>query len=134
MTPMIHIVTGCLLNDDQQLLVVRKRDTEHFMLPGGKPLQGETPILTLSREWQEALGASLNDEALAMLGRFRAKDIHENDMLVDADVFVVEDFTGHLQARAEIAEVRWIALDDDTTLLAPLLSDEVLSALRKRFD
>lgn len=44
---LIHVVTGCLFNQNAELLVVRKRNTERFMLPGGKPEAGESPPATL---------------------------------------------------------------------------------------
>lgn len=132
--PIIHIVAGCLLDQDQRLLVVRKRDTSHFMLPGGKPAPGETPLVTLARECQEELGTSIREDELAMLGRFRTRAANEPDTQIDADVFIIEDMEGTPQAHGEIEEIRWMALDDESLTLAPLLSDEVLPALRQRFD
>ncbi|MFC0337937.1 ADP-ribose pyrophosphatase YjhB, NUDIX family [Kushneria avicenniae] len=132
--PIIHVVAGCLLDQDRRLLVVRKRDTQYFMLPGGKPEHGETPLATLARECREELGASLEEDELAMLGRFRARAANEADTHIDADVFIIEALADTPRACGEIEEVRWIALDDDTLSLAPLLADEVLPALRQRFD
>lgn len=130
----IHVVAGCLLDQDQRLLVVRKDGTRHFMLPGGKPDHGETPLATLARECQEELGTSPKADELAMLGRFRTRAANEPDTHIDADIFIIEEMKGTPQACGEIEEIRWIALDDETLPLAPLLSDEVLPALRQRFD
>lgn len=129
----LHVVAGCLVDQGHRLLVVRKRDTQHFMLPGGKPEHGETPLATLARECREELGVSLEEDELAMLGRFRAQAANEADTHIDADVFIIEALEGTPRACGEIEEVRWMALDDDTLSLAPLLGDEILPALRQRF-
>lgn len=131
--PTLHVIAGCLLDQKQRLLVVRKRGTRHFMLPGGKPKHGETPLITLARECQEELGTSIGEGELAMLGRFRTRAANEPDTHVDADVFMIEEMAGTPQACGELEEICWMALDDETLPLAPLLIDEVLPALRQRF-
>ncbi|MFC0269589.1 NUDIX hydrolase [Kushneria aurantia] len=129
----LHVVAGCLLDGQRRLLLVRKQGCALFMLPGGKPEAGERPMETLSRECREELGVSLEEEALSMLGRFRSTAANEPDTPLDADVFVIEALDGVPAAANEIAELRWFALEDDDSVLAPLLRDEVLPALRQRF-
>ena len=51
----LHIATACLFNAQGQLLTVRKRGTQAWMLPGGKRDGPETPLQALLRELQEEL-------------------------------------------------------------------------------
>ena len=46
----LTIAAVCLLDNDGRLLLVRKRDTHAFMLPGGKLEAGESPREALHRE------------------------------------------------------------------------------------
>ncbi|RKQ96904.1 ADP-ribose pyrophosphatase YjhB (NUDIX family) [Kushneria sinocarnis] len=139
MTDRIHVVAGCLLDADRRLLIVRKHATDVFMLPGGKPESGETPMATLLREWQEELGGELAEPHLVLLGRFSAPAAHEPDTVVDADVFEIDHAILDLMtpvAGGEIEAVDWLALDDTDAShqLAPLLRDAILPALRERHD
>ncbi|WP_106476074.1 NUDIX hydrolase [Phytohalomonas tamaricis] len=133
MADILHVVAGCLLNAQQQLLVVRKRNTPCFMLPGGKHEHGETPVETLAREWHEELGCELKKNDLVLLGRFRAPAANEPDTEVDADVFVVTmDMPTLPQPGGEIEEVRWLSLPFKKDVqVAPLLEKDVLPALQR---
>lgn len=115
---------------DGALLLVRKRGTTRFILPGGKLAPGEAPGDGARREVQEELGVSLPPGAVTELGRFRAPAANEPGRTVDATIF-----TGSLEGaapRAEIVELRWHPLGDDQEDLAPLLRLHVLPALRAR--
>ena len=57
MTTLI-ISAACLLDDAGRLLLVRKRNTQAFMLPGGKAGPGEDAIAALTRELKEGLNLS----------------------------------------------------------------------------
>jgi len=115
------------------VLTVRKRGTQRFMLPGGKPEPGESPRQTAVRECAEEVGIGLDADALRDLGVHRAAAANEEGFEVEGAVF--EDpgtvsFDG-IAAAAEIEELRWLdptarPLPDD---LAPLLVDAVLPLL-----
>ncbi|MGJ8523641.1 NUDIX domain [Carnimonas sp. R-84981] len=130
-TALIRVVAGCLLDDRRRLLVVRKRNTERFMLPGGKPDAGESPLTTLAREWQEELGVQPAG-AIELLGTFDAAAANEADSQVSATVFCVERMTGEeINCTAEIEEFRWLTLEhSDSLALAPLLETRVIPALK----
>ncbi|MGO2111179.1 MAG: TIGR00730 family Rossman fold protein [Pseudoclavibacter sp.] len=130
------------------VLTVRKAGTDRFMLPGGKPEPGETPLATAVRECSEEVGLDLDPGALRPLGTFRAAAANEPGFDVVANVFEHPDAVGTvtssvttgveagnagrvIAASGEIAELRWLdptatPLPDD---LAPLLTDVVLPAL-----
>ncbi|MFZ3205044.1 MAG: NUDIX domain-containing protein [Pseudomonas sp.] len=130
MTPVTLIISAaCLLDDAGRLLLVRKRNTQAFMLPGGKAEPGEDPLAALNRELEEELNLSLPASALRPLGRFRAAAANEADTWIEASVFQAR-LAHNVSAAAELEELRWLAPGDvlpDT--LAPLLREHVLPLL-----
>jgi len=126
----LTIATACLLDEVGRLLMVRKRATQTFILPGGKLEPGESPREALMRELNEELGPDLDTAGLEPLGHFQAPAANEPDHRVEAAVFVGR-LRGTPVARAEIEELAWLecgfpARDN----LAPLLREQVLPALR----
>ncbi|MDU9397502.1 NUDIX domain-containing protein [Pseudomonas sp. zfem003] len=125
----LDITAACLIDADNRLLLVRKRNTRAFMLPGGKREPGESAHEALRRELQEELELSLPAEALSPLGSFRAAAANEPDTWVEAQVFVAR-LEQPVAPAAELEELAWLAPGQplpDT--LAPLLREQVLPAL-----
>lgn len=125
----LDIAAACLIDADNRLLLVRKRNTRAFMLPGGKREPGESAHEALRRELQEELELSLPAEALSPLGSFRAAAANEPDTWVEAQVFVAR-LEQPVVPAAELEELAWLAPGQplpDT--LAPLLREQVLPAL-----
>ena len=54
------VVSCTLLDEHGRLLLVRKRGTHRFMLPGGKVEQGETSEQAVKREIEEELETEIN--------------------------------------------------------------------------
>lgn len=129
MTKVIRVVCAAII-EQERLLVVRKRGTMAFMLPGGKPEAGESPQQALRREIDEELGCALAVEA-ELAGDFSAAAANEPGYTVQARIW-----TGRLEGTptvaAEIAELRWITAADAAGLcLAPLLSGKTWTALAR---
>lgn len=62
------IIAAAIITDSQgRCLLVRKRGTEYFMQPGGKPEIGETPHAALIRELEEELNFSVSPEELVQV-------------------------------------------------------------------
>ncbi|MFU6376054.1 NUDIX hydrolase [Metapseudomonas otitidis] len=125
----LDIAAACLIDADNRLLLVRKRNTRAFMLPGGKREPGESAHEALRRELQEELELSLPADALSPLGSFRAAAANEPDTWVEAQVFVAR-LEQPVAPAAELEELAWLAPGQplpDT--LAPLLREQVLPAL-----
>lgn len=122
----LHIATACLFDAAGRLLLVRKRGTHMFMLPGGKREHDETPLQAVLRELDEELNLQLPATALTALGHFSAAAANEPDTWVEADIF--RGALPHpVQPAAELEELRWLSAGephgDD---LAPLLRRHVL--------
>lgn len=131
------VVTGVVVQDDAgRVLTVRKRGTERFMLPGGKPEPGESSAQTGARELAEELGLRADPASMQLLGAFSGPAANEPGRLLESTVFLARP-EGEPQPAAEIAEMRWLplaaealAVEIDPTLLAPMLVDNVLPILR----
>lgn len=120
MSDVIHVVAACLFDSQGRLLLVRKRGTQAFMMPGGKPEAGETARQALQRELEEELAWQGNVESLEALGTFEAPAANEAGMRVRAEVFW-GTLTHEVQAHAELEEVICVPLAASYELpLAPL--------------
>lgn len=131
------VVTGVVVQDDAgRVLTVRKRGTERFMLPGGKPEPDETPAQTGARELGEELGLRVDPTSMQLLGEFRGPAANEPGRTLHSTVFLARP-EGEPSAAAEIDEMRWLPVDAvaltaeiDAAALAPMLAENVLPILR----
>lgn len=128
--PHLFVVSMTLRNPCGDLLIVRKQGTSVFMLPGGKVEPGETHVEAAVREVAEEVGLTLDPAAIRLLGRWSADAANEPGLVISSDVFAAP-YSGEPAASGEIAEIRWLPLDEPTDLpLAPLLVEHVIPALR----
>ncbi len=124
---MIEVSAVCLFDDDHRVLTVRKHGTRGWMLVGGKPKSGETPLDCVVREVGEELGVDLDPGCLTQLGTFKSTAVNEGVPLL-AHVFVSgQRITPRV--RAEIAEMRWVDPTDPGPGQAPLNTDLVFPLL-----
>ena len=113
------------------ILLVRKRGSRRFMLPGGKYAPGESARDCAVREVEEEIGVRLAPADLDELSEFSAPAANEPGRQVSGRIFVTA-FAGEARARAEIEDVVWRPVGGDGPDLAPLLRLAVLPALRLR--
>ena len=131
--PVIHVAAALAVDDRGRALMVRKHGTTMFMQPGGKLEPGEHPLAALRRELGEELGLDLPAEAFTWVGTFEEDAANEPGHVVRADVYSVTVDAAAPVAAAEIAEFRWVELDDlDGIDLAPLSSRSLLPILMVR--
>lgn len=120
---------GLAVVEDGRLLVVRKRETEMFILPGGKPEGNETDLEALHREIEEELGCSICNPQ--PIGLFRDLAAGMNDAAVAVRLYKGR-LEGEPRAQAEIVELDWISLSGKPVQkLAPSLLSGILPHLRK---
>ncbi len=127
-------VSAVVLRDrDGRVLTVRKAGTTRFMLPGGKPEPGESPLDTAVRECREELGLVIPPARLVSFGQpIVAAAANETDRQVIADVFDHGLLTEPVAPRAEIADLAWVDPHvDDPALDGAPLHDEVFPLLAR---
>lgn len=119
----ITVAAAVILNEQQQLLLVRKKNTDYFMQVGGKLEPDELPEQTMLREIDEEIGGQATIQQF--IGRFETPAANEANHLLVSYVYQVE-LKKFPKIDAEIAEMKWIDLDDQQTLLAPLTQQIVI--------
>ena len=119
----ITVAAAIILNQHKQLLLVRKKNTQFFMQVGGKLEPNEAPEQTMIREIAEEISA--NAEIEQFIGRFETRAANEAGHQLISYVYQV-NLDQAPQIDAEIAEMKWIDLDDQQTLLAPLTKEVVI--------
>lgn len=126
-TKIIYIVAAIILDQHNQLLLVRKKGSAFFMQAGGKTEQHETPIMTLKRELEEELALTVQDEQCAYVGHFDAPAANESGYLLDAHVFLLHIAHQTILPHAEIEEIVWCDIAHAKKLsLAPLTKDKLI--------
>ena len=132
----IVVSAVCVFDDAGRLLTVRKRGTDMFMHPGGKPEPGETAVQAAARELAEEVGIVVRPQDLDLMGVWIADAANEAATDIEATVFIAPG-TWQATPAAEIAEIRWldISVPAGAALpldLAPLLTDHILPLLAAR--
>ena len=113
----IRIVAAIAMNARGETLLVRKRGTAPFMLPGGKPGEGESALEALEREVREELDCGFDLSGCRALGTFRAPAANEPGFTVEGELFAVS-LEGVPRPWGEIEELRWV--DPDGELPDPM--------------
>jgi 8-oxo-dGTP pyrophosphatase MutT (NUDIX family) len=113
----IRIVAAVALNEEGDILLVRKRGTAAFMLPGGKPSLGESALDALVREVGEELDCGFDPAECRSLGHFTAPAANEPGFTVEAELFAVS-LDGEPRPSGEIDAMLWV--DPDGELPNPM--------------
>jgi hypothetical protein len=126
----ITVSAICFEREDGAVLTVRKRGTDRWMLPGGKPEGGESAAECAVREVQEELGVEIALGRIESMGEFETLAANEAGFALRASVFRTRDAI-EPEPRAEIEAVRWIdpAVGIDDEAEAPLNRELVFPLL-----
>ena len=119
----ITVAAAVILNEQNQLLLVRKKNTQFFMQVGGKLEVNELPEQTMLREIHEEIGVKATIQQF--IGRFETQAANEANHQLVSYVYQV-DLNQVPKIDAEIAEMKWIDLHEESILLAPLTTEVVI--------
>lgn len=109
----IVICSAVIIAPGGALLVVRKKGSSYFQLPGGKIAAGEGDLEALVRELREELQFDADDKVFEFLGRHETLAVNEPDTIVEGHIYLLklgEDRC--FSAEAELEEVQWITRDN----------------------
>ena len=124
----ITVAAAIILDEQRQLLLVRKKITQFFMQVGGKLEPDELPEQTMLREIKEEIGVDATIEQF--VGRFETRAANEADHLLVSYVYHVSiDQLPRIDA--EIAEMKWVSLEPSQVFLAPLTTEIVMPWVRQ---
>lgn len=127
----IHVSAAVITDAEGRMLLVRKRNTEFFMQPGGKIEPGEAPEVALSRELYEELQIGVRPEHMVSLGQYTDVAANEPGHVIVADMYHVRQFTGEVLSAAEIEETLWYSPADHHIMLAPLTLNKIIPLLNR---
>lgn len=113
------------------LLVQEEEGEKSYLLPGGKPEEGEGAVQTLCREIKEELGVELNIASLSYLGTFEDVASSNPEARVHVDLYQ-GDFEGQLKPSSEVKRLVWFNRNDDWSKLASVTRNKILPALLEK--
>lgn len=116
----ITIAAAIIFNEQNQILLVRKKDTDFFMHVGGKLEPNELPEAALSREILEETGCEM--EILSYIGKYEIVAANELNHSLVSYLYQVK-LKSQPQVQAELAEMQWVDLNHPDLPLAPLTRD-----------
>ena len=125
----VNVCAVAIRNKDGLVLTVRKKSSDGFMMPGGKPELGESPVQTACREVSEEIGLTPDPTRMHYLGTLEAAALNESGFTVRAETFEYASLSPH----AEIAELRWVdpamTRPSDVAAQAPLNTEQIFPLL-----
>ena len=99
-----HKIAGIIIKN-RKLLMAKKYDEPHFIMPGGRVKEQETPEQTLKRELKEELNVEL--KSMKFFKSWQAPHFKDKNKIVKMDTYFVE-IKGEPKPTSEINEIKWI--------------------------
>lgn len=119
---------GLIILRDNKFLICRKKDTELFILPGGKPEGNENAEQCIQREILEELNCKVDVKSLKYLGDFEDIAANEKNLIVQIRLYQGR-IIGNPEPSSEIAELKWFGKDDEYEILSPILRNKIVFAI-----
>lgn len=124
----IYFAGAMLTNVEGHLLVVRKKGSLYYMMPGGKIEETETPLQALIRELQEEIGLTVKQDDLHFIGTHQTEAVNEQKTQIKGYVYALAITEQEIaKAQAEIEEILWLTPESyQQYKMAHLLEEFVL--------
>lgn len=120
---------GLAVTNEDRLLVVKKRGTVSYILPGGKPEPGENDLDALAREVEEELGCRLDMTTITFLGSFSDVAADMENTTVTVRLYYAQ-LDGNPSPQSEIETLKWFRPNTDSVhSLAPSLQNHIVPFL-----
>lgn len=114
---------------NNRLLVVKPRNSQLLLMPGGKPKEGESAIAALKREIMEELGCGIDGNSISFLGTFEDVAAGHANTKVSIDLYT-GTLAGEPKPSSEIEELKWVSAKDALNpFLTPILKKQILPFL-----
>lgn len=105
----ITIASAMILNTKNEILLVRKKNSTYFQLPGGKVNNNENHFQTLKRELLEEIQLNIDESKCVFLGSHETEAVNEKNTRVCGNLFeVIDTNLDNIQIQNEIEEMAWI--------------------------
>jgi 8-oxo-dGTP pyrophosphatase MutT (NUDIX family) len=124
-----HKIAGLIIKD-RKILVTRKYNEPHFIIPGGRQEQGESAKETLARELKEELDIELLD--MRYWSTNQAVHFKDKNKLIHMESYLAST-KGEPKATSEINEFIWIdsSYKKQGIKIASIDEDYILPELKK---
>lgn len=102
-----------ILNSKNEILLVRKKGSSYFQLPGGKIKKNETLFQTLYRELIEEINLKIEETNCIFLGKHTTEAVNEKKTLVFGNLFeIIKTNVENIKKQNEIEETVWLNLSN----------------------
>ena len=117
---LITVAAGVILNENNQILLVRKKGTQYFMHVGGKLEINESPEHALIREIREEIGCEIDIQSF--IGKYETLAANEKNHCLVSYLYHAK-IKSQPRLQAELEEITWLDLQETDIKLAPLTRD-----------
>jgi 8-oxo-dGTP diphosphatase len=105
-------VAGVVIDSDERILAIRRRDNDHWQIPGG--------VLELYESFEEGVRREIMEETGVAVTVERLTGVYKNmSSAVVALVFRCSPTSGHPAPTAEAAEACWLTRDEVDERMLP---------------
>jgi 8-oxo-dGTP diphosphatase len=123
---------GLAVIDDKHILLLRKKESTTFILPGGRYEGNENDEEALRREIKEELTCDIDFSKLTFVGKYADKAANEPNKIININLYI-GPIEGNIKLDNEIEEYVWFNPHKAQQIkLADSIKNKILPALIER--